>query len=446
MRRHPSKFLSFCIGLSIAVGVIAAPATRPATAPTTAPVVSKELRTAMDQLAADEAADRLSAQDQIVQIGLGAIEPLKQLIKSTRDVEQRNGAQAALARIAEQASTGPTYITMKMDNASASDIIKEFSKQAGGQIKNYTYQNRGMGGAIANAMKYSVNIEHQPFWEAARTICKTTGLNIVTNRGRGEAMGIGQNGNEGAGPYVVDGPFMIVAQSISMNSNVQLSQPGNINRNQSIQFYCYTEPKMQITQHPYMVKLTEVVDDTGKSLLIAPNPNMYESMSFDNQLMWNASSQLVVHDPAAKKIVKLKGSMRLQTAVKTQVIEIADIMNAKNVTESAGGYTITVKDASTSNDQINLNVTFLVPPNNGNLGYQLAQKVKLLDAKGEALQNNGANGGGSNTKLEYKLTFSKSVYEDGEKKVGDPVKLQLPIVLETRPVEFNFEFKDLPLP
>lgn len=450
MRRLPSVVFTSLVSLTIAGAIAGAsstqPATRPTTRPTTAPVVSKELRAAFDRLAADEAADRLSAQDQIVQMGKEAIEPLNALIKSTRDVEQRTGAQSALARIMEQASTGPTFITMKMENATITDIINEFSKQAGVPIKNYTNENRGFVGLAANATKYSINIERQPFWEAARSICKTTGMNIVTNRGRGAEVGIGQNGNDGGGPYVVDGPFMIVAQSINMSSSVQFNQPGNINRNQNIQFYCYTEPKMQVTQHPYMVKLTEVTDDTGKSLLMPSNPGMYEGMSYDNQLMWNASSQLVVHDPAAKKIAKLKGSMRLQTAVKTQLIEIPNIMTVKNVTESAGSYTVTVKDVTTANDQVTVNVTFLVPPNNGNLGYQLSQKVKLLDANGVALQNNGASGGGSMTKLEYKLMFSKRFYEDGEKKLGDPVKLQIPIVLETKPVEFNFEFKDLPLP
>src|SRR4051812_14170695 len=108
MQRKKSKTMAFCGGLLIAGLVIGAPTT----APTTAPAVSQELRTAMDQLAADDAGDRQTAQDQIVQVGDAAIEPLKALIKSTKDVEQRTGAQAALARIEEQASTGPTMITM----------------------------------------------------------------------------------------------------------------------------------------------------------------------------------------------------------------------------------------------------------------------------------------------------------------------------------------------
>lgn len=434
--------MSLAIAGAVAGGPATQPATQPATKPVAAPVVSKELQTAMDQLAADESADRLAAQDQIVQIGKEAIEPLKALIKSTRDVEQRTGAQAAMARILEQSATGPTYITMKMENASATEIINELSKQSGIAIKNYSMADRAQG---ANA-RFSIHIDRQPFWEAARSICKTTGMNIITNRGRGGEIGIGNNGSDGGGPCVVDGAFMIVAQSINMNSNVQLHQPGNISRSQSIQFYCYTEPKLQITQHPYTVNLTEATDDTGKSLVIPQDPNNFEGFNQDNQFVWNSSSQLVVHEPGAKKIVSLKGTVRLQAAIKTRVIEINDILNAKNVTDSAGGITITFKDATVSGDQVDVNLTLLVPPNSENIGYQLAQKIKLLDSSGVALQNEGINGGGSMTKLEYKINFSKRFYDEGEKKAGNPTKLQIPIVLETKPVEYHFEFKDLPLP
>jgi hypothetical protein len=399
---------------------------------------SKELQAALQQLAADNAAERQSAQDSIVQMGRDATEPLQQLIATTKDVEQLTGAQAAMARIQEQALIGPTYVSLKMTNATAEAIVGELSKQAGVSIK-YTSN----GGAQTGS--FSINIDHQPFWTAVMEVCRVAGLNVSPRNGN--LLALGNGGMDLSGPRIIDGPFMVIAQGINTNSNVQLAQPANINRTTNIQFSFFAEPKLRISQHPYNVKLSEAVDDTGRSLLM-PAQNIYDHYGSDNQLVWQGSSQLAVLDPPGKRIARLKGQMILQAATKTDTIEIADIMNARNVTKSAGGQTLIVKNVTTEpgSTEVSLNVTILVSPDRGNLGYSLAQSIRLLDADGQALQHTNSSGSASPTKLEYKISYNKRTYDGEQKLVGDPVKLVLPIVVETRPVELNFEFKDLPLP
>lgn len=433
------RFISIALAaVLISLGTLAAePTTQPAE-------LDKNVQAALDQLASDDAAARQAAQDALVQIGRPALEPLRQLIVATRDVEQRTGAQAAIVRIEEQASIGATMITMRLENATPAQIVAELSKQAGIPIKYHG--NEQMGGANGPKNALSINIEHQPLWAAVREVCKVTGLNI-TPRGNSHVLALGLGGTDLSGPTVFDGPFMVVAQSINTSSNVQLSQPGNINRNASIQFIFFGEPKLRIAQHPYAVQLTECVDDAGHSL-VPQAMVVYQQYNYDDQIQWQASSQIIMPAPEAKKIARLKGLVKLEAAVKIETIEIPDILSARNVTKSAGGQTLIVKDVTTDpgGDNVTVNVTILMPPSRGNAGYALAQSIRLLDAKGQALQSGGASSGGSLTRIESKITFSKRTFDEGEKRVGDPVKLVLPIVIETRPVECNFEFKDLPLP
>jgi len=433
---RPRLLLTMAIALLSAVCY----ADEPSTKPTTAPAVSNELSVAMQQLADDEAAVRQAAQDRIVLMGKDAVPPLKALIESTSDVEQRTGAEAAVARIAELASTGPTLITMKMKNVSPKEVLNELVKQSGVSIKD-TFGENGWG----KNKKVSINFDRQPFWAAVKEICSVTGMSIQ-NRGQGDALYFVNGGNDMTGPTVIDGPFMVIAQSINMSSNIQLGQPGNSNKNESIQFLCFAEPKLQITQHPYSIRLTEAVDDTGKSLVASGQEGMYDGYNADPQPIWQSQANLVVPDAAAKKIVLLRGKMRLVAATKTEVIEIPDLLTARNITKSAGGQSLTVKNATANGDDITVNVTIMVPPNGGNIGYTMAQNIRLVDAAGNKLGNPGINGGGNMTKLEYQMTFNKRNNEDGESKFGTPVKLILPIATETKPIECNFEFKDLPLP
>lgn len=408
----------------------------PEAAPPVAPAAGVSLKAAFEQLADADASVRESAQDRIVQMGPAVVEPLKKLIETASDVEQRTGAQAALARIVEQASTGATMITMKMNQATPAEIVAELGKQAKTDFKNF-------GGRNAAGQKHSITIDNQPFWAAVQEIGKVTGWRLQ-NRGN-NTIGFGPGGQEYSGPTHIDGPFMIVAQSIHMSSNIQLgNKNNNANRNMSLNFMCFIEPKLQVSQRPYNVRLTEATDDTGKSLVFG-SPMHHDNFTNDANPMWSASAPLAVPEPGAKKIASLKGQMKLMVATKIETIEIPDLLTAKNITKSAGGNSLTVKDCTVNGEQVTMNVSITFT--NRRMGHQLIQQLKLLDANGNTFQNPSTNGGGGMNRLDYKLTYNRSAFDDdGEKKLGTPAKVVWAVPTETKPLDFNFEFKDLPLP
>ncbi len=414
------------------------PVTAPA--PATMPTVSKEMQGAIDRLTDDDANTREAAQDQLVQMGPIAIDPLKQLIAATTDIEQRTGAQAAIMRIEEMAMTGPTIITMKMENVTAEQIVAEFTRQA----KVMGKSSDGEADDVSGGKKYSINIDHQLYWTAARQICKATGLKINLHGGN-SPIGFSRGGMDLPGPYFIDGPFMIVATTLSTNTDIELAHPGNINRNQNIQFVCFAEPKLQIGQRPNSVKLVEATDDTGKSLVAADTEGMYSGFTDGNQGYWDANAMLNTPEPAAKKIVRLRGQLQVVATTKTETLEIPDLLKAKNVTRTAGGQSITVNSVNVRGDEVTVNLSILASNMNDG-GYQMMQSVRLVDAEGHYLQNNGVGGGGGmNGRLQFRLNFNRRSSVDGKDVVLQADKLVLPVPTETKVMDCNFEMKDLPL-
>jgi hypothetical protein len=403
----------------------------PTTAPTTAPAA---LKAAFDKLAADDASEREAALEQIVQMGDSIAEPLKALIAATSDIEQRTSAEAALTRIHENASIGPTLITLKLDKVPASRAIDELAKKSGYPIRTNKY-----GG---DDRKVSVDVTNQNFWSVFRDICQQ-GNYTIQNNGNNQ-LSVSQGGSS-TGPIYIDGPFMIMARSINLSSSVQLQMRGAGNKNVSVQFSCFVEPKLQITQRPYYVQLTECTDDKGRSLVLN-QPGMFDNFAEGgNQTMWEANAQLKIPENDASRIASMKGSVRVIAATKTETMEFDDIGSAKNVTKTAGGYSLTVKNSSINNDQVTVNMTLVFPPRRN--AYQLLQQIKLLDTQGNPMQlmdTTGPNGVGPN-RMDYRVTYQRRG-DDDNSKPGKPAKLVMAVPTETKPLEFNFEFKDLPLP
>jgi hypothetical protein len=405
-------------------------------AQTTAPAgfSQEKLQAAFDRLAADEAADRENAQDQIVQMGPAAIEPLKALIATASDVEQRTGAQAALARIQQVAQVGATSVTLNLNNVTSNQAFSELSKISGYPIR------------VSNPdgnRRISLEIKNEPFWAALHQLCKTAGYSLQ-NQGNGQ-LSVSQGSGYLNGPVYVDGPFMIMARSINLSSHVQLQQRNAGNKSMSVQFMCFVEPKLQISQRPYQVQLTECTDDQGRSLILNNNPGMFFGGMGDagGQAMWDTNAPLQVPEPDASRITVLKGNIRLMAAIKTENLEIEDILSAKNVTKSAAGYSLTVKSVTTNGDQVTVVMSLAFPPNRRN-AYQMLQQVKLLDASDNQMQVNNTNGPNSgNNRLDYRVTYQR---RNGDEKRTNPAKLVLSVPTESKPLDFSFEFKDLPLP
>jgi hypothetical protein len=238
-----------------------------------------------------------------------------------------------------------------------------------------------------------------------------------------------------------------MARSINLSSHVQLQQRAAGNKNMNIQVMCFVEPKLQISQRPYQVQLTECDDDKGRSLIFNNNnagmPFFGGMGEAGGQVMWDTSAQLKVPEPDATKIAVLKGTLRLMAAIKTDTLEIDDIVSAKNVTKSVAGFSLTVKSVTTNGEQVTVSMSLAFPPNRPN-AHQLFQQVRLLDASGNQMQLNDTNGpNGGNNRLDYRVTYQR---REGDDKQTKPAKLVLSVPTETKPLDFNFEFKDLALP
>ena len=71
--------------------------------------------------------------------------------------------------------------------------------------------------------------------------------------------------------------------------------------------------------------------------------------------------------------------------------------------------------------------------------------IRLLDKDGKALSSRGWGGGGGPDEMSYNWTFARDAW-GGDEKVGEPFRLVWEIPTETRPMDVDFAFKDLPMP
>src|SRR5690606_31366778 len=129
-----------------------------------------------------------------------------------------------------------------------------------------------------------------------------TGFNLQSGEQR---LTLSSGGGQLNGPVSIDGPFMIVARQIQLQSYVSLTQRNAANKNLSLSFTCFVEPKLQLSQRPYGITLTDCVDDQGRSL-ISQNVAFSQMADASNQIMWEANTPLKIPEPDAQRIALLR--------------------------------------------------------------------------------------------------------------------------------------------
>ena len=92
------------------------------------------------------------------------------------------------------------------------------------------------------------------------------------------------------------------------------------------------------------------------------------------------------------------------------------------------GVRVVFNDLKKDQDQYQLRVTVFTDPNNPAVWEELqpamTQRIRLYDARGQALETHGlGNSGGSNNQVEMTLMFGPSLRPEDGKTSGEPVRM-----------------------
>jgi hypothetical protein len=355
-------------------------------------------------------------------------------------------AQASRATEAEEAIP-PTLVTVQIKDGVAQEVFADLYKQAGLPLEAMP-ANLWEDGEMQKPV--SLNVEKVPFWEAMRQASEKTGVCVQPAFDPAKPYVLARDaGGWSKKPAFVSGPFLVVANGISGNRNLDYGTP-QAAASLGVSMTVYVEPKLRLGSIQMALKVSEAVDEEGRSLLLpaaAGAPRFLAGFTWHGH-QWSPSASLQWPANGARKIARLKGTLGATVITKSEVWEIADPLSGAESSKTIGKATYTFHgmkqdERRTATVEIyTATLSFKREPGNGQDnggldGGAALQGAQLVDAAGKTLKSNGIQIVGKEVTLSFVAP---------PQALGDPAKLIVDIPTETRAVEIPVEFKDLPLP
>jgi len=234
----------------------------------------------------------------------------------------------------------------------------------------------------------------------------------------------------------VAGPCLIVPQS--ENWTMQFGHSSML----FIQLLAIIEPKLHVVGSVQSAWLRECIDDKGHSLLVPSPPGGV----FVGPRQWwvPLGANLRVVPGMGRKIARLKGEFDFSVQLKSEPIEVDDLLSAQNVTRSAAGGAITLERCSAENGQYQLHVLISAPPASGIMAFvanPFGSNLRVLDAKDQPLQLVGSSrSDDGNGRVTLILTYLANTGG-----IGPPSRLKWEVTTEARQLKAPFEFHNLDL-
>ncbi|MFT3784709.1 MAG: hypothetical protein QM770_00895 [Tepidisphaeraceae bacterium] len=302
-------------------------ATRPATAPTTVPAdLEPKVRALLKTLVEAPPADRDSAEQQLAGLGTGALP----LLRSAREgqlegvpalsTDARTRVDAAIAAILDTDESGPSRITMDVNEAPLVDVIKEINRQARCNLQPPPAE-------YSNVKKnVTVKLDGASFFEALEVVQKAANLTFQPQPDGWRAFPGQMDFGNGGKPYD-SGAFRFFAQSATYSRSVGYGR--NVGGNDSFyfNFQGMAEPKIRTTEGQLQVFVDEAKDDKGNDLATRGTSNAYNQGTGQ----FNGNLQLRYPKDPGKRITVLKGHIKVAIVKSWETIEVADVLGGRAV-------------------------------------------------------------------------------------------------------------------
>jgi len=300
------------------------------------------------QLDADDAAQRMDAEKQLIDLGLQAAAgaggdaffallptPNDQMPQElqTRLVRIRGEVQKRLAKQA----VAETRVTLHLADAPLADVLKELEKQTGNRVIDY----REQFGQEATEKKVTVDVEDKPFWQALDAVLDAANLSPYPYSGEEELALIAREPGSlrrlDRAAYA--GPFRIEATNVSSQRGLRAPDQSGLNVDLEISW----EPRLQPLAVSQLAKdIVVTCDDDRQTPIIGGDPAFdVESPPGSHAVEAALSLQLPAREATLLKSVK--GKMLALVAGKVVELKFDDLASARNVKQESGGVTVTLE-------------------------------------------------------------------------------------------------------
>ena len=221
-----------------------------------------------------------------------------------------------------------------------------------------------------------------------------------------------------------------------------------------------SEPAIRIVSSPGVAVPKEAADSEGHLMIPAAasvsadaTKQVVVERGYRRDWLLETKVQLTKPAAAADRIKLVKGTIPIGVVSKMQVLRLAK-PGSTNITIDGVSMTLTYKTASAGGNTTDLvNAAFTWTKGDAETAKQIdervrAAKIRLLDAEGhEFTQGGGGGGSGGNTRsMSVNFYRSNQFGGNGPLKLGPPAEAILEVPLETKIVDVEYEFKDLPMP
>ncbi|HVF09295.1 MAG TPA: hypothetical protein VNA16_00740, partial [Abditibacteriaceae bacterium] len=316
----------------------------------------------------------------------------------------------------------------------------------------------------------TIDIDQQPFWVALQALSPHFGLYQMGRADKSMLTLRAKTGDENAenrdnmaGPSVVSGPCLVIAQRIDRSQTISLRlnrpQPAQKSERMNVEFTVFVDPKLRVRRNASKLKLEQATDEQGNSLLPPGMMGRFNDVgsyfgAFQAASPLNLSAQLT--PGPGTRITKLKGTLRLSVETKKEVWEVPDILQArdiaKTITKPGGNERYLVQEVKQRGQNYEVHVIVSRAGRDdrdergeGRINHNIFSSLRLVDAQGRELQPSGSSTRGGNNELTGNISFTRPQGGNAGD-VGEPVKLVWDIPTESKAIEVPFEFTDLPLP
>lgn len=394
----------------------------------------------LERLASPEWRVRRDAQAQLVRGGEDAKPFIHDLIERARTEEARKNAQAALAQIEENRLLGPSYITLHVKDAPASQVMADISRQCFAPLPTIP-ENLWKQESFP---KLTLDVDHEPFWKVMPDVCQKLGVDFRPYSGGVRLMRTG--GMRAEGISEVNGAFLVVATGINYTRSKSFARQGEQSRF-GMNLTVLPEPKLTVLRTAATVTLDEAVDEKGNSL-VPQNASAAVWGGYGGFGGWNLYVPLRYPKDIGTRITKFKGSTSFLIQIESEKIEVPDLASLKPTTRLIHNLPTTFEQMKKVAEvwQLHLRVD---RPNFGGPEWQqfmdgAQNRLKVFDADGNPLTRRGTSTSVNNNTVEMTLEFVQPNRPDGHL-TGPPARLVWEVPTKTRDLAVPITFHDLPL-
>lgn len=470
MRQHARRVVAAAV---VALAACCPVAGAEAPPQTDAPVTPSPIDALVAQLSHDDWKLREKAQQELARFGPAAAARLEALLAEANDPELRARAEGVLEQIARNDATGPTFVTLRLKEATAAEAFDDLARQAGAKVETQPpalFQRQDLP-------RVTIDVERQPFWEVMRQVCAACRLRPERSGG-GKLVLTADDGSWARRPFVTSGPFLVTANELYVTRGVRFGAdaeaaapapgpglppapvrrpdgfaPDDVTKDHAqLQIAALFEPKLHGMAWA-VGNVVDATDDAGRSLVLLPGaaPQRRSVYGGSRTGQWEGTVWLGVPDDGRKaRLARLKFLTTFTVRTGVETFEIPDILAAKDVERMIGPTRVVVKGVTRlPNDQYELNITSA--PSSDLQAWRAVNAVstgpgpRLVDADGRDFPRSG-----SSTTLNVEGHTQQLRFAPDRGPAGAngrvPAKMVWELPTGVQQFQVPVEFENLPLP